>query len=566
MKKRALDFLVITILALVAITVGLNDLTFIGHDTLFHLSRIEGYARSIANGQWIPDIYPFKNDGYGYGSALFYCDFPLILPALLYLANVPISTCGTIYLFVISWVSGYTMLHLVRTLTKNPYSPYLAVILYLFANYRLTNMYCRGAYGEISAMMFLPTLMEGLYRIVVLKQSRDYHLACGLIGLIFTHNISFYLMMIAIGIILMVYTINGSLIRYYRLWIPLIKNMVLAFGVTMVFTLPMIEQIYHTDYYLSWYGSTSDLGESALPLWSLFNPLTVTAGYGSNTMEYYQIMNTSLGLVTTLTPFGWWLSSWKKNGLTTYIKTITCIGYAMLLIGSGIINLDLLPFLKITQFAFRLNGIALVLLVPSAAMVISNLWYSKKILIPLMIGLTMIGMAHQIPYITEGMHIDSSTSYASLIDGSTIDPYYGNSGYVRVEVAGADYLPIGGLNTKNIGHDVRLSDGSTITPNNKVPYIFTITSNGMVHIPITYYYGYTICNLTDDGPSYCKLVDMDSSGMLVASLHEPGTYIINYQTTDIQLFSRIGSLVTILGFSGYQIIRRLRKSKEICVS
>ncbi len=559
MKQRLMELMVLTILALAVVTVGLNDSVFIGHDTLFHLSRIEGYARSIANGQWIPTVYPFKNDGYGYGSALFYCDFTLILPALLYLNGVSISTCATIYLLVISWISGYTMMRLVKTLTKNPFTPYLAVILYLFANYRLTNMYCRGAYGETSAMMALPLVIEGIYRILVLKQSNHYALAFGLIGLIFTHNISFYLTMVVIILLMMVYTINGTLIRQYRLWIPLFKNLLLAFGVTMVFTFPMLEQIYHTDYYLSWYGSTSDLGESALPLWSLFNPLSVTAGYGSNTMEYYQIMNTSLGWLTTLAPLGWLILSWKHNGLTTFIKTITLIGYGLLLISSGIINLDLLPFLKIIQFAFRLNGIALVLLVPSAAMVIANRWYSKKILIPLMIGLTIVGIGHQIPYLNEGMHIDSSTAYSALIDGTLFDPYYGDSSYVRTEVAGADYLPIGGLNTKDVGHDVFLNDGSTIVADQRIPYTFTISSNGIVHIPLTYYYGYTICDLIDNGPSFCKPVDKDTNGMLLASLHQPGTYVIVYQPTDIQKFSKIGSGLTIFGFGLYQIIQQIRK-------
>ena len=551
--------LVWTILSLAVITVGLNDSVFIGHDTLFHLSRIEGYARSIAQGQWIPSVYPMKNDGYGYGSALFYCDFTLIIPALFYLSGVSISSCATIYLFMVSWISGYTMMRLVKTLTKNPYTPYLAVILYLFANYRLTNMYCRGAYGEIGAMMALPLVFEGMYRIMVLKQHNHYALAFGLIGLIFTHNISFYLTMLVIIMLLVVYTSNGTLIRHYRLWIPLIKNLALAFGVTMVFTLPMLEQIYHTDYYLSWYGSTSDLGESALPLWNLFNPLTVSAGYGSSTMEYYQIMNTSLGIITTLAPLGWFILDWKKNGLTTFIKTITLIGYGLLLIGTGIINLDLFPFLKIIQFAFRLNGIALVLLVPPAAMVISNRFYSKKVLIPLMLGLTIIGIGHQIPYLNEGMHIDSSTPYSALIDGTLFDPYYGDSPYIRSEVAGADYLPIGGLNTKDVGHDVTMSDGSTITPDQRVPYTFTIASNGIVHVPITYYYGYTICDLIEDGPSYCKPVDMDTNGMLTASLHQEGSYVIIYQQTDIQKYSKIGSGLTILGFGLYQIMMHLHK-------
>ena len=49
-----------------------NDLS-LEHDTLFHLSRIEGLAQSFKNGKLFPDIYPLKNDGFGYGSALFYC-------------------------------------------------------------------------------------------------------------------------------------------------------------------------------------------------------------------------------------------------------------------------------------------------------------------------------------------------------------------------------------------------------------------------------------------------------------------------------------------------------------
>ena len=58
------------------------------HDTMFHLSRIEGYAKAISNFDFIPNIYPLKNDGFGYGSPMFYSDILLLFPAILYNLNI----------------------------------------------------------------------------------------------------------------------------------------------------------------------------------------------------------------------------------------------------------------------------------------------------------------------------------------------------------------------------------------------------------------------------------------------------------------------------------------------
>ncbi len=59
------------------------------HDTCFHLSRIEGLAQSFKDGIYMPRIYPYKNNNFGYASPLFYCDFFfLIIPALLYNAGL----------------------------------------------------------------------------------------------------------------------------------------------------------------------------------------------------------------------------------------------------------------------------------------------------------------------------------------------------------------------------------------------------------------------------------------------------------------------------------------------
>ena len=52
----------------------MKDQLGIEHDTFFHLSRIEGMARSLQAGHFPPYIYPYKNNGFGYAAPLFYCD------------------------------------------------------------------------------------------------------------------------------------------------------------------------------------------------------------------------------------------------------------------------------------------------------------------------------------------------------------------------------------------------------------------------------------------------------------------------------------------------------------
>ena len=51
-----------------------KDFVGVEHDTFFHLSRIQGLAEAISRGDLLPAIYPYKNNGYGYASPLFYCD------------------------------------------------------------------------------------------------------------------------------------------------------------------------------------------------------------------------------------------------------------------------------------------------------------------------------------------------------------------------------------------------------------------------------------------------------------------------------------------------------------
>ena len=86
MKQRR-KYLLIVFSALAITIVSLipfySESIFNSQDLSFHLSRIDGVLTCLQDRQFPFAIYPFKNNGYGYGSPLFYCDIFLVLPALL---------------------------------------------------------------------------------------------------------------------------------------------------------------------------------------------------------------------------------------------------------------------------------------------------------------------------------------------------------------------------------------------------------------------------------------------------------------------------------------------------
>ncbi len=48
------------------------------HDTSFHMYRIQGVVNALQDGQFLPKIYPYANNGFGYATPLFYCDVSCI--------------------------------------------------------------------------------------------------------------------------------------------------------------------------------------------------------------------------------------------------------------------------------------------------------------------------------------------------------------------------------------------------------------------------------------------------------------------------------------------------------
>ena len=65
-RKLLIDLSIILALTVLLMSPYLTkSFLAIEHDTFFHVSRIEQYAKALQHGQILPAIYPYENGGFG---------------------------------------------------------------------------------------------------------------------------------------------------------------------------------------------------------------------------------------------------------------------------------------------------------------------------------------------------------------------------------------------------------------------------------------------------------------------------------------------------------------------
>lgn len=168
--KKVLDSkitiaLALLMLVLIASVPAFRSATYEGDDLRFHMGRIQAIAEALSGGQ-IPVRYEADAwYGHGYISSLFYGNIFLYIPALLFLAGMPIYRTINIYILIINLVTVLIGYYSFKGLFKDRYWALFTTVCYTLAGYRLTNIYVRSAVGEFTAITFLPLCIYGIYRI-----------------------------------------------------------------------------------------------------------------------------------------------------------------------------------------------------------------------------------------------------------------------------------------------------------------------------------------------------------------------------------------------------------------
>ncbi len=226
-----------TILLLCAITFVASipyfvEYTYYTHDVSFHLARITSLAAELGSGQFPVRMMTTMNNGYGYASALFYCDLFLYLPAILYNCMLPLQAAYHIYIICINCATCAICYYAFGKMTQSRSIGMMSALLYTLAAYRLTNVYTRAAVGEYTAMTFFPLVVLGLWGIYQSKKPRYQDwlpLSLGMAGIIQSHVLSVEMVVIFLGLLCL-------LLCKQTLQCARIKSFVLAAGLCMGLT------------------------------------------------------------------------------------------------------------------------------------------------------------------------------------------------------------------------------------------------------------------------------------------------------------------------------------------
>ena len=290
--KKVMNSSIVIIVGLIMITVvasvpAFRSAIYEGHDLKFHFGRIQSLAEELASLHFPVRYESNAWYGHGYVSPLFYGDIFLYIPALLFLAGVPIFRVVNIYILLINLATVLLCYYSFKGLFKDKYLSLFATICYNLAGYRLTNIFVRSALGEYTAMAFVPLCVYGIYRIYTYRTENIPDLkniirlilpfVIGVSGLIESHVLCTE--MVSLFVVLFI-LLNIRDIQ--QIWKPMLASVTLIFLFNAFFIVPFVDSYISMDLVVNTSPVSPDLRGNGLYLKQLFG--LITNGQGGNSL------------------------------------------------------------------------------------------------------------------------------------------------------------------------------------------------------------------------------------------------------------------------------------------
>lgn len=544
--KRYFKYLFVPIIIALIFCIPLYGTSFyLGNDTLFHISRIVGLSQGLRSHTFPVYIYPYTNNGFGYGSPMFYCDLFLLIPAILYTIGVPIVIVYKLIIAFFAFIAACTSYYLFKYIFKDNKIGLFCTVLYCFTNVLPLYFYTSSGVGTMMALSFLPILMLSLYKFFIEKNNCWLLLGISFTLILLTHILTFALCVVIFGLFLI---IDYKQFNKNRL-ICLLKAIGISLGLSAFFLFPMLEQLLSQEFWLSFLDTNQNKG------WLSGSQVTLSV-----------ILNDYIFKGTTLSKF--------YLGILLYVYSI--ISYILLKIHiRKISHIDILFVLVIIltlpqikgfpatslkalvslQFTWRVN----VLLLPFTIYLIGNYLklQNKKILnIVIIITCIYLGINGYMYYDClnkdqDSVFIYNNETYEEII-GQGTNASNLNNRFNYYEVGQGEYLPL----TNNYDYIsastniIYANDDDAIFDFNRVGTTIIFNTNlsydEKLYMPLSWYKGYYYQELDDKDnvllegkcgySEYTKRVEVS----VKEGMH---TYKVYYKGTAIQKISLLVSIV-----------------------
>ena len=536
-KETIIDILICVLMTCICLFSFFDSkiIVNISQDITFHLNRFVGLANAFEEGQILPKIYPYANNGFGYATPLFYCDLFLYPFAILYHFGLSAVWCYKLCVLFYTTLGNIFIYLIFKKETNNRKLSLLASFLYLTCSYHLLNIFIRGALGEILAMTFVPLVLYAIYRILVKHEDCFIFLGISFSLLVQSHLISSLLYGIFFFCMIVVFLIMNrkdfSLIK--KTIITIIKGTTLALLLCAWYLLPMFEQMYSQTFWLSVNSQYNNINTTIQPVSDLIR---------SSSYKFIP----GIGIVLVLFNILYLLV--KKN---KYITIIIIYILFMYLIIFGLIPGTIL---NVAQFYFRFYIVIFPLSIIVMLYVLSELKYKNILIVFSILILFTNAVVTNIKMMNDGEYYLNNN--ATINEVNSITSYKYNLDYNHDELGGAEYLPY----TEYMDYNNDLLAIKYIDKNKQmIDYIYEYDRHFSsieficdnedeleLLLPLSYYKGYKAYEMID---GVYKNIDISINEkyklIVVSSTSGRHKYKVIYENTTIQQVSLIASFIAL---------------------
>ena len=541
-KKQPIVLLIASIFVCIPLLSKNIDISY--DDGIQHIARLMGTYQSVQENQSFPVIMSNFCNGFGYSWNLFYSPLTAYMPLMFKLIGVSFTNCIKIFMFCMVLASGITAYLFAKEVTKNKKIAILTGVFYIFAPYRLTDMYARNALAELTSFVFLPMVFHGLYGILKNKSKKEYWLIMGSVGLILTHTV----ITMYVSILCIIYTLmqiknlkNKNIVK------KLIVSILLILIITSFFWAPLLEHKISADYEVFKSGRmerTEVLIAFKLHFLDLFRT-------PKKNIMIYEIGWVSI-ILLLLTPLTIKKLRRKYKATTFYQFYIFALIAGIILV---IMTLKVFPFehlpsiLKMLQFSFRLLEFSSFFFAFVASVnfciLIKNVKYREVFIVMLVLMLFTITYSSHLHYTN---NLDESKIWPAV-------PVTSSTGRVHAGCATFEYLPSKAFNHKEY-IETRTDDIIALEGNTQIEdkqkngtnlecTILSAEDGTIIELPYIYYLGYNI--ILEQNGTNVELESFETeNGFVGVKLPtvKNGTMHVSYSGTKIM---KITTVISILG-------------------
>lgn len=551
-----IKFLIIVLaISIFACQPYLNNMLIYTHDFGYHLNRIMEISKNLDIKVFPSLIHSGLLNNLGYANSIFYPELFLYIPAfLMSILDLHVLTVYKIFLIMITFFTFITTYISAKGIFKKKEIAWLTSILYIFSLYRLTDIYVRGALGEILSFIFIPLIFYGLYEIIFDENKKWWIISIGLFGLANCHVLTFA---IVIPIILLICLVNSDKIfKSKKVFLNLVLSAFVAIILCVGFFIPMFEQKANDKFYIDGQTieSSEEIKERSLSL-SMALGSNLKAGYAVDSSTRSDGMSEGIGAILLILA-GLILCrkglNYKENRFEIQLFILGLVSYFMT---TKLFPWECFKFLNVLQFSFRLNFIPTICFSLIGAKSFYEVVTNKRdsIIILSIVILLISG------YVLSSVELNFNP-----------DIYFSFEELVRVprQIGNSEYLPVNSdledLNLYNINNKEKIIDFTQV--GSKIEFEYDEEDFDFeINVPLIYYKGYKAHIIDKNGKqTELEVIKNDDNAHVLLKSDEKltGKITVEYKMTKMQAICYSISTITLICLILY-IIAQYRKSKEV---